>query len=84
VTPARPLWRRLLWGPRRARVYHWPGDQLCKVPVRERRSAAAWTFIVATILFVFLRNSVAYVSALSVVALLGIVTGETPVEEEAA
>jgi hypothetical protein len=54
------------------------------VPVRERRSAAAWTFIVATILFVFLRNSVAYVSALSVVALLGIVTGETPVEEEAA
>ena len=64
------------------RIYHWPGDLLARVPVQHRRSAAAWVFIVSCILFVFLRNNVAFVSALSVIALLGIVTGETPVEEE--
>ena len=65
-------------------MYHWPGDQLCKVPVRQRRSAAAWVFITSVILFIPLRSVVAFVSALSVVALLGIVTGETPVEPEEA
>lgn len=65
-----------------SKLYHWPGDLLCRVPVRQRRSAAAWTFIVSCVLFVFMRSNVAFVSALSVIALLGIVTGETPVEEE--
>jgi hypothetical protein len=64
------------------RLWHWPGDQLARISTRNRRSAAAWLFIVSCVLFVFLRNSVAFVSALSVIALLGIVTGETPVEEE--
>lgn len=65
------------------RIWHWPGDLIARVPVQHRRSAAAWVFIIATILFIPFRSVVAYVSALSVVALLGIVTGETPVEEEA-
>lgn len=65
-------------------MFHWPGDLLARVPARTRRSTAAWVFIISAVLYVFLRNSVAFVSALSVIALLGIVTGETPVEEEGA
>ena len=50
--------------------------------MRHRRSVATWIFLASCVLFLFLRNNVAFVSALSVVALLGIATGETPVEEE--
>ena len=65
-----------------SRLWHWPGDLLASVPIRQRRSIAAWTFIVSCVLFIFLRSNVAFVSALSVIALLGIVTGETPTETE--
>ena len=50
--------------------------------MRIRRSVATWIFMLSAFLFIFLRSNVAFVSALSVIALLGIATGETPVEEE--
>ena len=47
-----------------------------------RRTIAFWLLVVATILYFFIGSMVLFASALGVVGLAGIVTGETPNEEK--
>jgi hypothetical protein len=68
-----------------ARLFHAPGDLLAlHTSARDRRSGAMWLFLMAIVVFVFWPNAVWLVNVLSILALLGIVTGETPVEDEEA
>ena len=62
-------------------AYHCLGDALAHhTTPRQRRSAAANLVVVAAVVFLFFPNAVWLVNVLSILALLGIVTGETPVE----
>jgi len=66
-----------------ARIFYGPPDWLVtKFSSRDRRAFFFWTLVVAAILTVFFGRYVLYVTILSVLALVGNFSAETPVEKE--
>jgi hypothetical protein len=66
--------RRLLYGP--------PNWLVTKFTAEDRRMFGFWTIILSIVGAVFWRNEVAYVTLLSIVALIPNYASETPVETE--
>jgi hypothetical protein len=66
-----------------SRLFYWPGDLLAtKTDARQRRAISVWLFLVFCVLFSIWPNAVWLVGLMSIVAILGVVSGETPVEDE--
>ena len=64
-------------------IYHWQGDKLARVTTaRDRRATCVWLFEIFLVLYILFPSAVWLVNAMSLVAILGIITGETPVEGE--
>lgn len=64
-------------------LFYKQGDWLALVTsARSRRALCVWLFEIFLILFIIFPNAVWLVNAMSLVAILGIITGETPVEHE--
>jgi hypothetical protein len=66
--------RRVFYGP--------PNWVVTKFTAEDRRMFFFWTFVCACVLTVFFGRAVLYVTILSVLALVGNFSAETPVEEE--
>jgi hypothetical protein len=66
-----------------SKIFYWPGDFIVeKSSARTRRAVAAWLFLFFGGMFIVFPNAVWLVGLMSIVAILALVTGETPVEKE--
>lgn len=66
-----------------SRLVYGPPEYLSRrFTARDRRAFAFWSFVAACIGSIWFRSAVAWVTLLSLLALISTFTSETPVEEE--